>query len=382
MPCASKQNILIFRFSFIVQKHEPCDIATEHEIPATDADIVISDDEDEIEEFDEISEQHNFMAYFNLVNQNASELPRRNISVQERSISPKKKRPVAQRTRKVIQKKEKDLEMAIPFSSPAGIFLTRKSILSEDDKLMAAADLNEMCPAKPTLRFPRMKQRLNIGSDTNAMKEMRKPRVFYWPKRVLHSRSRLVNFEFLNRSLIDTMKPCGIVLRQITESDIKAVREELAMKHNEKKLLMAGDCVDLCSDSDSDSVALDENVSMPQVNENSYHGNYYAMPGPPMGFLPTRIPPFSQLSPTLPSNVMFFNRSQSFTSSITNNGIYPQFSITTTESTTTNIVNRMDQSSEESVTSTRSKRSIQQWLKNVNGESSCYSSQVSVANTN
>lgn len=346
-----------------------------------DVDIVISDDEDEIEEFDEINEQQNFMAYFNLANLNATELPRRNISVLERSISPKKKRPAAQRTRKVIQKKEKDREMAIPFSSPAGIFLTRKSILSDEDKRMAADDLNEMCPAKPTLRFPRVKQRLHVGADTNVMKEMRKPRVFYWPKRTLRSRSRLVNFEFLNRSLIETMKPCEVGLRKISDDDIKAEREKLAVLQNEKNLLMAGDCVDLCSDSDSDSVNLDENVSMPQVDENSYHGNFYATPGPAIGFLPTRIPPFSQISPTLPGNFMFFNRSQSITSSITNNGFYPQYS--TTESTTTNIVTRLDHSSEDSVSSSRSKRLVQDWIKNVNGESSCYSSsKVGVANTN
>lgn len=346
-----------------------------------DVDIVISDDEDEIEQFDEINEQQNFMAYFNLVNLNATEPPRRNISVLERSISPKKKRPAAQRTRKVIQKKEKDLEMAIPFSSPGGILLTRKSILSDEDKRMAAKDLDEMCPAKPTLCFPRVKQRLHVGSDTNVMKEMRKPRMFYWPKRTLHSRSRLTNFEFLNRSLIETMKPCEVGLRKLTEGDIKAEREKLAVLHNEKNLLMVGDCVDLCSDSDSDSVNLDENVSMPRVDENSYQGNFCARPGSAVVLLPAHI--FSQISPTLPGNVMFFNRSQSITPSITNNGFYPQFSITTTESTTTNIVNRLDHSSEESVSSSRSKRSIQQWIKNVNGESSCYSSsQVSVANTN
>lgn len=341
---------------------------------------MISDDEEEIEEFDEINEQHDFLAYFSLANPNATELPRRNISVLERSISPKKKRPVAQRTRKVIQKKEKDIEMTIPFSSPAGIMLTRKSRINDDYRRMAVDEINDCCPAKPTIRFPRMKQRLTTGPDTAVLKDMRKRRNYYWPKRTLHSRSREVNFEFLNRSLIQTMQPCSVVARKFTENDIKSVQEELLKIQNEKKRLMAGDCVDLCSDSDNDSVNPDDDVSMANlVGQNIYQGHVWASPGS-LGCVSSSIPPFKQ---SLPGNVMFFNRSQSITtSSINNNGFYPQFSITTTESTTTNIVNRIERTSEGSVSATRSNRSIQQWIKNVNGESNCFTSQVSVANIN
>lgn len=340
---------------------------------------MISDDEEEIEEFDEINEQHDFLAYFSLANPNATELPRRNISVLERSISPKKKRPVAQRTRKVIQKKEKDLEMTIPFSSPAGIMLTRKSVINDDYRRMAVDEINDYCPAKPTIRFPRMKQRLITGPDTAVLKDMRKPRVYYWPKRTLHSRSREVNFEFLNRSLIQNMQPCAVAVRKFTDNDIKSVKEELLKIQNEKKRLMAGDCVDLCSDSDNDSVNLDEDVSTANMSQNIYQGHVWASPSS-LGYVTPSIPAFKQ---TLPGNVMIFNRSQSITtSSINNNGFYPQFSITTTESTTTNIVNRIERTSEGSVSATRSNRSIQQWIKNVNGESNCFTSQVSVANMN
>lgn len=255
--------------------------------------------------------------------------------------------------------------MTIPFSSPAGVVLTKKSLVNEDYKTISNDEINEDCPAKPTIRFLRNKQRLVTGPDTAVLREMRKRRNFYWPKKTFHSYSRDVNFEFLNRSLIQSIPSCTVVMEKLSDYEIMIEKEKLARMQTEKKRLMDGDCVDLCSDSEGDSVKLDEDVRCQE--------NFYGIPSSSLGF---RNPPLQQITPTLP--VMFYNRSQSShqitTSSI---GFYPQYSITT-ESTTTNIINRIEHTSDASST----KRSIQQWIKSVNGESNCYTSQQSIANKN
>lgn len=373
-------------FLNIQQKHEnECGNSAEQEEREQEApvidNIVISDDEDELDETDEvINGQTDFMAYFFLASSTADELPRRNNSLLERSISPKKKRP-AQRTRKVIVKKEKDLEMTIPFSSPAGLVLTKKNVATEQHVEESFEFMEAYCPAKPTIRIvPRVKQRLITGSETAVIKEMRKPRIYYWPKRHLHSQSREDNFEFLNRSLIKNVHPCSVVIPKISDNEMKAIQQELAATRALKK--RSEDCVDLCSDSDGDSVTLDDGVEMDSfADQLNFQEDFFAMPCPSM--MPPEIPPLQQFSThPLPSNeVVIFNRSQSYSTSSIGSQHFPQFTFTNAR-TTTNIVNRMKRSSEGDVYEASStKRSIKQWIENVTAEYTV-SSHVSVVNGN
>lgn len=150
---------------------------------------------------DVIGDQKDFMSYFMLAGTMGGEQPRRNTSVLERSLSPKKKRPTP-RTRKVISKKEKDLEMLIPFSSPAGIVLTKKAVVGEKYIVESLEEIEAACVARPFMRLPpRMKHRMPT-SDSAIMHEMRKQRLYYWPKRTLHSESREINFQFIATSVL------------------------------------------------------------------------------------------------------------------------------------------------------------------------------------
>jgi hypothetical protein len=352
----------------------------EQEAPVIDK-IVISDDEDELLERDEVIEgQNDFLAYFALASSTADEIPRRNHSFLERSISPKKKKRPTQRTRKVIVKKEKDLEMAIPFSSPAGVVLTKKNVASEQHIEESLEFIETYCPAKPTIRIvPRVRQRLVTGSETAVIKDMRKPRNYSWPKRHGHSQSREENFEFLNRSLIQNVQPCSVSLLKLSENEIKAIQDGLAAIRAMKKLVE--DCVDLCSDSDGDSVVMDDDVDLDQPN---FIGEFFTdpMPGPSTMMMPPEIPSLPQFSSLpLPNNpeVVIFNRSQSYSTS-TNSPQLRQINFMTTAGR--NIMSRMKRASESDVPDPRkTKRSIQKWIQNVSVESYT-ANQVSVVNSN
>lgn len=327
---------------------------------------MISDDEEDIEESNDIiNEQHNFLAHFSLVSSTADELPRRNNSMVERSLSPKKKR-TAQRTRKVISKKEKDLEMAIPFSSPAGMVLTKKTV-SLDYVQECLAEIEAYCIAKPTIRIvPRVYQRFT-GPESNVVKEMRKPRLYFWPKRHLHSKSREDNFRFLNRSVMDQMSQCSVVVNQLSETDIRAIQENLAVARMQKKRSETEKCVDLCSDSDNESVLLNDGVTMESFEHES---EFFTMPSsimlPSMSSLLLEEQLSSVDSAALPisSEVVLYNRSQLF------NQMFSQTtSFTSATTTTTSIVSRRKRSSTDSASPSRStKHSIKQWIQNVNVE--------------
>lgn len=209
--------------------------------------MISDDDEEDEEDSQNMQEQSDFMAYFFLASSTATELPRRNFNQIERSLSPKKKR--RGRTRKVINQNDREKEFSLPFSSPAGIFMAKKT----DDKYIANKldEIEDYCTAKPNSKIP-IKTKFRFqqnSSDTQLKRAMRRTRPYYWPRKHLHSQSHQDNFEFLNRYLIQECQPLSIVAAKMSPENIKAYRERLARL---KKKRERANCVDLISDSDED----------------------------------------------------------------------------------------------------------------------------------
>lgn len=348
---------------------------------------MISDEEDdEMDEGDNvITGQNDFMAYFFLASSTATELPRRNNSLIERSLSPKKKKRAAQRTRNVISKKEKDLEKTIPFSSPAGLVLTKKCMVSDEYVEECLEDIDAYTTAKQTTKIPpRSRLRLQTGPDTAVLKDMRKTRNYYWPRKHLNSTARNANFEFLNRSIIEKLPQALVVLHKLTEADIRVRQENFRQIREEKKRLEAANCVDLCSDSEEDEAETSHVTD--QIN---FQGDFVTMsmqrfvtPGI------SRLPQFSASPFNLPE--VNITRSQRLSSTTT-----------TTTSISRQLFTLPDFSPSPVAIAKSSKRpheggdtpethkhvKIQNWIQNVNkvkvnGENFNTANQVSVVNIN
>lgn len=256
---------------------------------------MISDDEVEEDEEEGKSElemmggQPDFLAYFNLIGVDAEELPRRN-SLLERSLSPKKKKK-KQVSRTRISQKDREREYSVPFSSPAGMVLTKKPLMEEDYILSRLEWIEDYCPARPTTKVSRTKMRFQQNnSEKSLMRQMRRIRPYYWPKRQLTSSTREQNFDFLNRWLIEDCKPLMISLKKLTNDDIKSYKERL-IKIKEKK--ERHNCVDLISDSDSESVDLGD-VSENDISEAmaKLNGQFLSFP------IPSTTPSSTIFNPT------------------------------------------------------------------------------------
>lgn len=333
--------------------------------------MLLSDDDEEEEEVINEPEkganvQTDFMAYLFLKSTLTDELPRRNLSFLERSLSPKKKK-TAQRTRHVTNKKEKDLERLIPFSSPAGIILTKKAVVSQKYVEESLEEIEEFCQAKPNTKIARTsRQRLQIAPETAVIKEMRRPRPYYWPKRCLNSTSREANFEFLNRSLMSEMKPCLVTLEKMSEKQITTLQDRLKRVREEKIQAKAAECVDLCSDSE-DSITLEEDFSLLQCQGEftmSYQSRLGMIPGPS-----SSTPKFTIATARLP------DKNESFIAA------YQQFSFTTSQSS--NIVNSIKRARQNDDNDSHvEKKTIQKWIQNVNCENFVNSSLNTAINTN
>lgn len=323
-----------------------------------------------------ITGQNDFMAYFFLASSTATELPRRNNSLIERSLSPKKKKRAAQRTRNVISKKEKDLEKTIPFSSPAGLVLTKKCTVSDDYVEECLEDIEAYTPAKQTTKIPpRSRLRLQTGPDTAVLKDMRKTRNYYWPKRTLNSHARNVNFEFLNRSLIEKLPEISVVMHKLTDLDIRVYQENLRQMRETKKRLEAENCVDLCSDSEDDEA--ERNPANDQMN---FQGDFVTMslhnspfhlitPGLPL------LPQFSSTKSTLPD--VFITRSQRLSSTTTTSISRQLFSFTSSSVVTPVAIANSSKRPSEGDTPDTHRVKIQKWIQNVNGENFNTANQVS-----
>jgi hypothetical protein len=388
----SKNFIKTHNFPLPQQQHEKECGKTVEETPIVD-NIVISDDEDE--EMDEsdnvITGQHDFMAYFFLASSTATELPRRNNSLIERSLSPKKKKRAAQRSRNVVTKKEKDLEKTIPFSSPAGLVLTKKCTVTDEYITECFDDIDAYTQAKSTTKIPpRSRLRLQTGTDTAVHKEMRKTRNYYWPKRNLHSQSRDVNFEFLNRSIIEKLPQPSVLMHKLTDFDILVYQQNLRQIREERKRLEAANCVDLCSDSEDDDMlkAPEPRATNDQMNFQGdfvIHDSHYSLMAP-------LLPQFSSNIASTSSHpeVFITQRSQrlssSTTTSISRQLFTSNYSLQDFASSSivapVAIAKSPKRPSEGDTPDTHRAKIVKKWIQNVNGENFNTANQVSVVNIN
>lgn len=339
--------------------------------------IVISDDEneDEYPDVNEAKNQTDFMAYFFLASSTATELPRRNYSQIERSLSPKKKKKQT-RTRSAITQKDREKEFSIPFSSPAGMILTKKTV-DESYNIMKVGDIESYCTAKPTTKIQsRTKLRFQqSNTETFLMKSMRKTRPYCWPKRHLHSSTGEANFELLNRWLIEDCRPFSIVMRKLTTEDIAAYREKLARLKLEREL---ANCVDLISDSDdSDDDAPIVGMEEGEVCEamTKLDGQFMSFPLIASTSISRPLPKYSDI-PKFPSSTTtpFFvsndlRKNQRTTLQKQNDSVLiTQQTKTSVTSEFQNGFFKRPNDGELNHDSKRSK-SIHEWLNNVNGES-------------
>lgn len=326
-----------------------------------------------------MSGQTDFMAYFFLASSTATELPRRNNSMIERSLSPKKKKKAAMRTRNVINKKEKDLEKTIPFSSPAGLVLTKKCTVTAEYVEECLEDIDACTPARPNMKLPpRPRNRLQTGPDTAVLKDMRKTRNYYWPNKHLHSMSSDANFEFLNRSLIDKLPQMLLQVHKLTDAEIRMYQDHLKQAREEKKRQEALHCVDLCSSDSEDETRANDQVNfqgdfaMMSVSDTNYR-----LISPSVSLLP----PLPSKPPSLPEVLVTKTRRMSTNTSISRqlfSGLQ-ELSFTSTSSVT--IASSSKRSSDSDANETHRVK-IQKWIQNVNGENFNTTNQVSVVNSN
>lgn len=325
------------------------------------------DEEDETTATEVIKDQTDFMAYFYLAGTGSDELPHRNNSFLERSLSPKKKKKSAARTRKTISQKDREREFSIPFSSPAGIVVTKK--LSDDEYALDRLDsIETYCQAKPTTKVTRTKIRYpQNNTEKTLMRQMRKLRPYYWPRRQLQTKSRKRNFEFLNRWLMEDCKPFDITLNKLTSDDIKSYQERLILI---KKMKQRENCVDLISDSDSESVELDADAgdAMTKLNGQLIVASTSSQ----------LIPKYSEFfdQPVIKS-VLPTNDDEQFSRRTTTTTIIQQNSVTYPSDVNGHHLNEIL----EHRTSTKS---IHEWLnkvKNVNGETFQLANQLSLINS-
>lgn len=346
--------------------------------------MISDDEEEEIDESDNVIKgQHDFMAYFFLAGSTATELPRRNNSLIERSLSPKKKKRA---TRNVISKKEKDLEKTIPFSSPAGLVLTKKSMVTADYIEECFEDINAYTVAKQTTKLPpRPRNKLQAGYDSAVHKYMRKTRNYYWPKRQLNSTSRDENFEFLNRSLIEKIPAMSVVMHKLSSIDIIGYQEHLKHLREEKKRLEANNCVNLCSDSEDETPA--QAIDQMRNDETAITGDFAMMSvsdknwiSPSVSLLPPfPIKPLSQPEVFITKT----SRTSATTTSISRQLFTSNLNLQELSSlTTTSSVTSSSKRSNEGDTPETHRVKIQKWIQNVNGENFNTANQVSVVNIN
>lgn len=247
--------------------------------------IVISDDDDYPDDLDEIQhDKYHFMFHHQLQSTTDDPaIPRRTASLIERSISPKKKKQ-PQRSRKVTSKKERELENQIPFSSPAGVEMTKKAVVNENYIKDTLERMEDYCAApcidKNTvgkwLQRPFHRRGFMTSSENTTWKEMRKIRPYYWPKKHFSSQSRKENFNFLNRLLIEQCKPLSVNVYKMTCDDIQYVNDKFLEVRKEKERIRTSESIDLCSDSDSDSIVMENDGNQTQTKQ--FNGKFFTVP--------------------------------------------------------------------------------------------------------
>lgn len=120
-----------------------------------------------------------------------------------------------------LSEKEDKMQTKVPFSSFAGRILTRQSLASPAYVTQKLQEIEENCSTKgiPILKNQRHSRR---KCDKPLFKRMKNARFYTWPQRHLRSASRKGNFNFINCSLIQMMKPCCVEMNRISEKTIEA----------------------------------------------------------------------------------------------------------------------------------------------------------------
>lgn len=356
-----KQSNLTDQFLFQPQEHERNCAASENrdDVDQQVVDNIVNSDDEEQEA---INGQQDFMAYFALSNANSEVLPRKVNSHYERFPSPKKK--ISLRAKRDLKRKERELERTIPFSSPAGLVLTQKSRVGEDQMAESIEETEEYCVAKPRMKIPhRPKHRHYPGPQTDVVKKMNQTyRHYYWPKKTRHSITKEVNFDFLNRPIIERLKDCSVVMKQLTSGQIRGEMERLRQLREAKERESAAECVNLCSDSENDSIDIDEGL-VSRSFEHTHNGKFsmsYQRSVSGTVFMPALLP-YPSSSPLLTSNNFFLAQQTNSYETTTSSTIYQ---IST--STPTNMPGPSRLSCE-NIEAKPQQRSIQQWLQNVSG---------------
>lgn len=218
-------------------------------------------------------------------------------------MSPKKVRRMPARAR-TIKKKERERENLIPFSSEAGLFMTRKSTVTNDYIEECLIKIEDYCPAPTIDKYTvhkymhRSKSRHFPVSHDCSKKLTSRPYLF--PRKHYHSATREKNFMFLNRPLIELCTPCEVHVNNLSIEEIKVKQEHLKNLREAKEQANIIDSIDLISDSDDDgTVVFDDDYEINEAfNMNHINGQFVSIP-----FLREPVNPY--LITTSPTSTLF-----------------------------------------------------------------------------
>ncbi|CAO1388713.1 unnamed protein product [Diamesa tonsa] len=275
--------------------------------------IVISDDEEEsvddnnVDAYEQTEQQSkfDFMMGFQLqsidAKTNASQ-PRLSCHLSD-CMSPKKVRRMPARAR-TIKKKERERENTIPFSSEAGIFLTRKSTVDNDYIEDNLKKIEDYCTApsidKYTVHKYMHRSRSRTFPISHDCSKKLTSRAYLFPRKHYHSATREKNFRFLNRPLIEQCSPCKVQVNKLSVEDISLQQDKLKDLREAKEQANIIDSIDLISDSDDNgTVVFDDDFEMASAFDlNHINGQFVSIP-----FLSEPVNPY--LITTSPPSTLF-----------------------------------------------------------------------------
>ena len=281
--------------------------------------MISDDDEESVDEnngdaFEQTEQQSkfDFMIGFQLQSIDAktdASQPRQSCHLSD-FTSPKKVRRLPARAR-TIKKKERDRENLIPFSSEAGIFLTRKSTVNSEYIEESLAKIEDYCSAPIIDKYTvhkylhRSKSRnFPISHDCSKKLEYRP---YLFPRKHYYSATRETNFMFLNRPLLEQCTPCKVYVDKLSTEGVIVLQEKLKELREAKKQANIIDSIDLISDSDNDTVLFeDDNDNDDDVDDemngafdiNRINGQFVSIP-----FLREPVNPY--LITTSPTSTLF-----------------------------------------------------------------------------
>ena len=143
-----------------------------------------------------------------------------------------------------LSEKENKNQAKIPFSSFAGRILTRNSAASQSYVKQKLQEIEENCSSKA---IPIMKKQIcsKRKCEKPLFQRMKNAKFYAWPQRHLRSASQKSNFNLINSSLIQMMKPCYVEINRISEKKTEAYKSlrklqvsVSALSHEEVKKIL------------------------------------------------------------------------------------------------------------------------------------------------